>query len=267
MTVTLAIVGERDPAFPPHAKTEAALDHLRAALAVPIAADWLSTAGFEETASATLSRYHAIWIAPGSPYRSLAGALAAIRHGRERGVPTLGTCGGCQHMVIEYARHVLGFRDAQHAEYDPGASTLFLTPLSCSLIGRTMDVHIAPDSRVAAWYGATRVAEQYYCSFGIDPARHATLDEGGFRIVGRDADGEARILTLPEHPFYVATLFVPPLTSTAARPHPLLLAFVRAAMAHAAASDPAPEHRSERGRARPSLQTSAADESSRETTS
>lgn len=236
MTITIALIGEYDPGFPPHAKTDAALDHLRCALAVPIGADWLPTTGLDADPAAALHRYDAIWITPGSPYRSLAGALAAIRHGRETGIPTLGTCGGCQHMVIEYARHVLGFRDAQHAEHDPYASTLFVTPLSCSLVGRTMEVRIDPESRVAGWYGRTRVEERYYCNFGIDPARHRTLDEGGFRIVGRDADGEARILTLPDHPFYVATLFVPPLVSTPARPHPLLLAFARAAMARRAAA-------------------------------
>jgi CTP synthase (UTP-ammonia lyase) len=64
-------------------------------------------------------------------------------------------------MVIEYARNVLGFHDAQHAEYDPYASNLFVTPMSCSLVGQTMQVLIAADSRVAAIYDATTVHEQY----------------------------------------------------------------------------------------------------------
>ncbi len=82
-----------------------------------------------------------LWCAPGSPYRSLAGALAALRFGRENGIPTLGTCGGCQHIILEFARNVLGFDDAQHAEYDPYASRLFVSELTCSLAGQTMPVH------------------------------------------------------------------------------------------------------------------------------
>jgi CTP synthase (UTP-ammonia lyase) len=55
------------------------------------------------------------------------------------------------------------------------------------------------------------------------------VHEGGLQIVGRDADGEPRLFTIPAHPFFVATLFVPSLTSTPERPHPLITAFLRAA--------------------------------------
>lgn len=57
-------------------------------------------------------------------------------------VPLLGTCGGFQHVVIEYARNVLGIADAQHAEHDPYASTLLVTPLSCSLAGQALTVEV-----------------------------------------------------------------------------------------------------------------------------
>src|SRR5437763_1442167 len=95
-------------------------------------------------------------------------ALQAIRYARERSVPLLGTCGGCQHIVIEYARHVLGVTDAQHAEYDPYASTLFVTPLSCSLVGQRLPIHLTPGSCTSAFYGGkTEVEENYYCNFGL----------------------------------------------------------------------------------------------------
>lgn len=229
--ISLALIGEYTPGFVPHARTGAALDHLRAALGVRVGARWISTTELVADAAGTLASFDGIWVAPGSPYKAMDGALNAIRHGRETGVPVLGTCGGCQHMVIEYARNVLGFRDAAHAEYDPCASDLFVTPLSCSLVGQAMEVFITPGSRVAELYGQTRVREEYYCNFGINPAHQQALDDGGLRIVGRDGDGEARILTLPGHPFFLATLFVPQLTSAEDRPHPLLMAFVRAALA------------------------------------
>jgi len=171
----------------------------------------------------------ALWCAPGSPYRSLDGALEALRYGREHGVPTLGTCGGCQHMVIEYARHVLGFQDAQHAEYDPYASRLFISELACSLVGQTLPVRLAPGSRAAALYDGAEAEERYYCNFGLNPAYRDQLEAGGLKVSGTDRDGEARVLELPEHPFYIATLFVPQTRSTPQRPHPLIAGLLRAA--------------------------------------
>ena len=95
-------------------------------------------------------------------------------------------------------------------------------------------MNIQPGSRTEAFYGATISSEQYYCNFGLNPAYQKILNDRGLKIVGTDASGEARIMELPNHPFFVATLFVPPLSSTAERPHPLVLAFVRAALARAA---------------------------------
>ena len=98
--------------------------------------------------------FDGILVAPGSPYKSLERTLAAIRYAREHGIPCFGTCGGFQHMLLEYARNVLGFQDAQHAEYDPYASNLFISQLACSLVGRRMELGFVPGSRVAAIYGA-----------------------------------------------------------------------------------------------------------------
>ena len=220
MTTTIAIVGERDPDFPPHIATDAAIAHSAEALAVDVRAHWVAT-------DAPLPVVDAIWCAPGSPYRSLDGALAALRHGREEGIPTLGTCGGCQHMLLEFARNVLGFADAQHAEYDPYASRLFVTPLTCEVAGRTMDVKLDPASRL--YGGELEVQEQYYCNFGLNDDYRAQLEDGGLKITGVDADGDARVFELADHPFYVATLFVPQMRSEPGRPHPVVTQFVAAA--------------------------------------
>ena len=223
----IAVVGEFDPSFPPHQATVAACAHSAAQLDADVEMRWISTA---DASVEAMRDYSAIWVAPGSPYRSLANALAVIRHAREEGVPCFGTCGGCQHMVLEYARNVLGFRDAQHAEYDPYASELFVTPLECSLVGREMRVSLVAGSRVATIYGATEAQEQYYCNFGIDPEKTQLLRSGPLRITGSDAEGDVRVVELPDHPFFIATLFVPQLRSAAERPHPLVTAFVAAAV-------------------------------------
>jgi CTP synthase (UTP-ammonia lyase) len=222
MTMTVAIVGERIADFPPHVATDDAIAHSAAALGVEVEARWVAT-------DDPLPSADAIWCAPGSPYRSLDGALAALRHGREAGIPTLGTCGGCQHMLLEFGRNVLGIADAQHAEYDPYASRLFVTPLTCDVAGRTMHVTLDPASRL--YGGATAVQEQYYCNFGLNPDYREQLDAAGLRITGVDADGDARVFELDGHPFYVATLFVPQMRSEPGRPHPVVSGLVSAAAA------------------------------------
>ncbi len=229
--VKVAIVGDYNEAFPPHAATNAGLEHAALRLGINVWSDWIATPTLERSAEAILTSYDGLYIAPGSPYTSMLGGLNAITYGRKRSVPLIATCGGYQHVVLEYARRVLGEEDAQHAEYDPYASKLFVSALACSLVGQRLDVSIRSDSRAAAFYNAVTSSEQYYCNFGLNPEYQQLLDQGGLRIVGTDASGEARILELPDHPFFVATLFVPPLSSTETQPHPLLLAFVKAALA------------------------------------
>src|SRR5689334_6364867 len=139
----VAIIGDYDAKFEPHRATEAAIVHAADFLGAKVEVEWIATDSISDSPAARLGSYDAVWIAPGSPYRSMSGAHAAIRFAREQDVPLLGTCGGLQHMIVEFARNMLGFADATHAEYDPSASTLFVTPLSCSLAGNEMQVTIS----------------------------------------------------------------------------------------------------------------------------
>jgi CTP synthase (UTP-ammonia lyase) len=230
--INVGVIGDFDEAYPPHAATNAAISHSAAALGLDAAVAWLPT----ESLAGDLDRVASadvLWCAPGSPYRNLDGALAALRFGRENAVPTLGTCGGCQHVILEYARNVLGISDAQHAEYDPYASRLFISALTCSLVGQTMPVTLTPESIARRCYRTSRVRETYYCNFGLNPAYRQALQAGGLRITGVDDDGEARVFELAEHPFYLATLFVPQTRSTVEAPHPLVTAFLAAGIASA----------------------------------
>lgn len=152
--VRLAIVGDRDPAFPPHRAVDATLARAAAARGVALRAEWVPTDAIADGGAALPGGFDGLWVAPGSPYRRLDGALLAIRHAREGRVPLLGTCGGFQHVVLEFARHVMGLADAQHAEIDPDAERAIVTPLGCSPAGQTMPVTLDAGSRVAGWYGA-----------------------------------------------------------------------------------------------------------------
>lgn len=228
--IRIGVIGEHDPDNETHVATDDALGHSAMNLGLGVEPTWVSTADIGDPA-VDLAGFAGLLIAPGSPYRSLDGALRAIEHARTEDVPLLGTCGGLQHVVLEYARNVIGIEDAQHAEYEPEASTLFVTPLSCSLAGQTMQVDIRPETVAAAAYGATSATERYYCNFGLNPDRVDDLVAAGLRVSGVDADGEVRIVELPDRRFFLATLFVPQTRSTLVHPHPIVSAFVAATAA------------------------------------
>lgn len=231
MSKSIALLGEYTPTFPPHVSTNAAIEHSRKVLGVDLPADWVSTADIKPT---LFERYSGIWVAPGSPYKSMDNTLWAIRHARENNIPCFGTCGGFQHIVIEYARNALGFKDAQHAEYDPYASQLFISQLACSLAGREMQLRFAPESQVATIYGALSATEHYYCNFGVNPERIRELQRGPLTVSGSDIEGEVRVIEYPGHPFFIGALFVPQTRSTPETPHPLITAFLGAVIESAA---------------------------------
>jgi CTP synthase (UTP-ammonia lyase) len=226
----IAFIGEYDPSSPTHAATNAAFRHSSDRLRLEVSTGWVST---ESVAVEMFGYFDAVLIAPGGPYKDLGKALAAIRFARENGVPCLGTCAGFQHMVIEYARNVLGVANAEHAEYQPDAAEAFITPLVCSLAGRSMALTFEAGSMVAKAYESTSATERYFCNFGVDPARVELLKSGAMRVTGSDAEGVIRVIEWPDSPFFVGTLFVPQSRSLPTRPHPLITAFVNAAVAAA----------------------------------
>ena len=227
MTSEILIVGDFDARIHTHRAIEDALGHVRHASFPNLAWRWIETSAVDadELASAA-----GIWLAPASPYRSMDGALLAIRFAREQGVPFLAVCGGFQHTVIEFVRNRLGVRGADHAETAPDASDLAIVPLSCSLVGVDGVILLEPAARIAAIYGRTRIVEGYFCSYGLNPRYADAMDRAGLHVVGRDEAGDARAMELDDHPFFVATLFQPQLASRPDAPAPMVAAFVEAAI-------------------------------------
>jgi CTP synthase (UTP-ammonia lyase) len=227
MGTHIAVVADFDNKSRSHAATNDALRHSAGAIGADIEVTWVSTDELSnEDASVRLAGYAGLWIGPGSPYRSMDGALAAIRYGRENAVPLLGTCGGFQHIILEHARNVLGVVDADHEETSPNAQNLYIARLSCSLVGRTMTINVPRGSKLHSIYGRDTVEEEYLCNFGVNPNIEPTLREGTLEVVASDNEGAVRAVEMTNHPFFIGTLFLPQHQSTAVAPHPLITAFV-----------------------------------------
>jgi CTP synthase (UTP-ammonia lyase) len=97
-------------------------------------------------------------------------------------------------------------------------------------VGKAERVTIVPETRAAAVWGSATALEDFRCNYGVDRAYHPALAAAGLRLSGFGDDGELRIIELPHHPFFLATLFLPQLRSAPERPHPIFLAFARAAV-------------------------------------
>ncbi|HTQ52399.1 MAG TPA: CTP synthase [Candidatus Acidoferrales bacterium] len=223
-SVNIAIVGDYDAGVPAHRAIPRALTLAGEAAGVIVKHEWVSTETI--TSAARVSACDGLWCAPASPYRSMEGALQAIRFARQEGRPFLGTCGGFQHAIIEYARDVLGWMDAGHAETAPLAGRLVITPLSCALVEATGKIFFSPGSRVAAAYGVREAVEGYHCRFGLNPTIREALAAGPLRVSAEDEAGEVRAVELTGHPFFVATLFQPERAALENQLPPLAAAFI-----------------------------------------
>jgi CTP synthase (UTP-ammonia lyase) len=121
-------------------------------------------------------------------------------------------------------------KEAEHEETAPAAPTLLVSKLTFSLAGKSQTIKILPNSLLHQAYGCDEATEQFACSYGLNPQFRYKIEKGGLKVTGTDLDGEVRVVELSDHPFYVATLFVPQVSSQPANPHPLIFAFLKAAI-------------------------------------
>lgn len=228
----IALVGDHNPAVVAHQCIPRALELARAAADVDLEWDWIATDAIDAANPAgTLARFSGVWLVPASPYHSMQGALAAVRFARETHRPFLGTCGGFQHALIEFARNVAGIAGADHAETHPEGPELVVTRLACSLVDQSGTITFTPGSRLHDIFGGAPTHEGYRCNYGPNPAWRARLEAAGFRFTGFDESGAIRAGELPGaiHPFFIGTLFQPERSASTGLAHPLITAFARAA--------------------------------------
>jgi CTP synthase (UTP-ammonia lyase) len=227
--VRVALIGDFHPDVVAHQAIPRALQGAAHSLQTTVDGCWLATERISGAPDALLESFDAFWCVPASPYRDTDGALHAIRFARENDVPFLGTCGGFQHAVLEFARNVLKDANAAHAELDATAPNAYIAPLACSLVEVTGSINIDKASRLRACYGADRIDEGYHCSYGLNEDRRDALQSAGMRFTAFADDNTVRAFELDAHSFYIGTLFQPERAALRGALSPPVVALLQAA--------------------------------------
>lgn len=124
--IKIGLIGDFDAEVKAHVAIPQAIQLASNELASQVNCEWIPTPMLESNVEQHLNNYEALWVVPASPYLSMQGALNGIQFAREHNVPLFGSCGGFQHMMIEYARNVLGLSEADHGETNPDSSLILV---------------------------------------------------------------------------------------------------------------------------------------------
>lgn len=189
-----------------------------------------------------LGKLDGILVAPGFGERGFEGKLAAIKYVRENNIPFFGICLGMQACVVEFARNVLGWKEANTTECDPNTPypviDLMEEQKKITSKGATMrlgayNCHIKKSSKSYSAYNNTDISERHRHRWEMNNKYVADFENAGMMMVGTNTEsGLVEIVELKKHPYFVGVQFHPELKSTVDNPHPLFMRFVQAAKEH-----------------------------------
>ena len=196
----------------------------------------------EENIATKLSHLDGVLVAPGFGERGIEGKIEAIRYVREHQIPFFGICLGMQMATIEFSRNVLGLSDANSSEMHPETlhpvidimeaqkkvtekgGTMRLGSWKCDLLEHT---------KIAQIYNTTSIMERHRHRFEFNNAYKAQLEDAGLKPTGLNPEtGLVEVIEIPSHPWFIGVQYHPEYKSTVANPHPLFLAFIKAALNH-----------------------------------
>ena len=242
-TCRIALVGKYTSVRDAYKSVYESLEHAGIAARAKVVVDSIEAEELKES-TARLKGVDGILVPGGFGNRGIPGKIAAIRHAREHNLPLLGICLGMQCIVIEFARHVLGWADADSAEFSASTAhpviDLMDEQRKVTRKGGTMRLGaypciLAKASVSAGLYGAETISERHRHRYEFNNSYRDDLQKAGMRIAGTSPDGHlVEIVELGDRPFFVGCQFHPEFKSRPDHAHPLFRGLVNAALDHAA---------------------------------
>jgi CTP synthase len=241
--VTIGLIGKYVELKESYKSIAEALIHAGAQNDCRVKVEWIHSEGLsEENIGEKLKGLKGILVAPGFGNRGIEGKVAAIRYAREQKIPFLGICLGMQCAVIEYARNVLGLKDAHSREMNPATNSPVIDLLEAqkniSHLGGTMRLGAYPcrleeGTLAQKVYKKNDIQERHRHRYEFNNEYAKDFREAGMVLSGINPDaGLVEIIELPGHPFFIGVQFHPEYKSRVENPHPLFVCFVKAALKH-----------------------------------
>nr|WP_300311934.1 CTP synthase [Halomonas sp.] len=253
-SVNIAMVGKYMELLDAYKSLNEALIHAGIQTRVKVNVDYIDSEDIERHGPERLAGKDAILVPGGFGERGVEGKIATARYARENDIPYLGICLGMQVAVIEFARHIAGWADANSTEFTHdtqhpvvGLITEWITPEGkievrdeASDLGGTMrlggqECRLGNGTKAREAYGDDVIVERHRHRFEVNNQFIDELEKAGLVVSGRSIDNSlVEMVELPDHPWYVACQFHPEFTSTPRDGHPLFTGFVNAALTHKA---------------------------------
>lgn len=239
--ITIAIVGKYVQLHDAYISVVEALKHGGISNHITVNIDWVDSETVTmDNVEEILRSVDGILVPGGFGSRGIEGKICAIHYARTHQIPFLGLCLGMQLSIVEFARNVIGYRDAHSIELDPATThpVIALMPDQNGVedIGGTLRLGSYPcvldkNSKAYALYGSETIYERHRHRYEVNNDYRAALTKHGMKLSGISPDGRiVEMCELPDHPFFLATQGHPELKSRPNRPHPLFRGFVKAAM-------------------------------------
>ncbi|MDX5373175.1 MAG: CTP synthase [Pseudomonadaceae bacterium] len=251
--VTIAMVGKYMELLDAYKSLIEAMGHAGIQNRTKVNLRYIDSEEIENEGTAKLEGVDAILVPGGFGLRGVEGKIKAVQYARENKIPYLGICLGMQVAVIEYARNVVGWADANSTEFTQNSSHPVVGLITewqdaagsvevrsdASDLGGTMrlgaqDCQLMSGSTVRECYGKDVIVERHRHRYEVNNNLLPQLEAAGLKISGRSADGAlVEVVEAPDHPWFVACQFHPEFTSTPRDGHPLFSGFVKAALKQA----------------------------------
>lgn len=242
-TIEIGLVGKYVELHDSYKSITEAFIHAGAANKTKINVRWIHSEELTpENVAEKIAGLNGVLVAPGFGDRGIEGKIAAVQYAREHHIPFFGICLGMQMAVIEFARNVVGLKHANSTEMNPKVKhpviNLMEEQKDITDKGGTMrlgawDCTITKNSKVFAAYRSEHISERHRHRYEFNNTYKEQIEAAGMLATGINPEtGLVEIVEIPEHPWFVGVQYHPEYKSTVLNPHPLFVAFVKAALQH-----------------------------------